>query len=82
MSGYVQQVDLEPIKESTVYVKKEMVHFVKKDEFMARLNMYQIEFNEKLNQKATTKQLKTVVKTVDENMDSIKSNFISRINSV
>ena len=59
-----------------------MVHFVKKDEFMARLNMYQIEFNEKLNQKATTKQLKTVVKTVDENMDSIKSNFISRINSV
>ena len=49
MSAYVQKVDLEPIKESTVYVKKEMVHFVKKDEFMARLNMYQIEFNEKLN---------------------------------
>ena len=45
--------DLDTLKESSMYMKKELTSFVKAEEFITRFNIYQSEFNEKLSQKAT-----------------------------
>ena len=49
---------------------------------MTRFNTYQTEFNEKLSTKATSKSLKTAIKSIDYKIEDIKGKFNKKIDNL